>query len=268
MTVQVKETVVRAAQAILRTSNPNLVVDGHWGDYTSSAYRGAPTSTRLNVDAVLSVAGISDGENYSRAMSVLKQTRDVAYLASREKARLQRANVDVSSNSNRSDIIELITKIAIAEGVPPSFALKVAKIESNFNPKAKSSTGFKGLFQISRDSLTDAYRMKRDGLLVKSAPPNSNGERWDLVDYYDPIQNTLAGLRYLQFCKRFAKVGWDREDVIYIHYNIGIGNAAKLLTGRITPAVTKAVKLNPIFGSQVSSYAANVAKELATIKVA
>lgn len=45
-------------------------------------------------------------------------------------------------------IVEMIKAVAPAHGVPTWFALRIAKVESNYNPRARGSHGELGLYQL------------------------------------------------------------------------------------------------------------------------
>ena len=49
---------------------------------------------------------------------------------------------------SRNDIKKIIVQEALNSSVPPSLALAIAKIESDFNPNALSSAGARGIMQI------------------------------------------------------------------------------------------------------------------------
>ena len=49
---------------------------------------------------------------------------------------------------NQADIVSTIRDLAPAYDVPTWFALKIARIESNYNPKARGSQGEYGVFQM------------------------------------------------------------------------------------------------------------------------
>jgi soluble lytic murein transglycosylase-like protein len=51
-------------------------------------------------------------------------------------------------NPRNAEVIEMIKTLAPAQGVPTWFALRIAKVESNYNPKARGSAGELGLYQL------------------------------------------------------------------------------------------------------------------------
>lgn len=52
----------------------------------------------------------------------------------------------------QADIVSTIRDLAPAYDVPAWFALKIARIESNYNPKARGSQGEYGVFQMKCDT--------------------------------------------------------------------------------------------------------------------
>lgn len=49
---------------------------------------------------------------------------------------------------NRAPVVALITTMAPQYGVPTWFALRIAKIESNYNPRARGAAGEYGVYQL------------------------------------------------------------------------------------------------------------------------
>lgn len=50
--------------------------------------------------------------------------------------------------SKNTAVISMIKAVAPAQGVPVWFALRIAKVESNYNPKARGAAGELGLYQL------------------------------------------------------------------------------------------------------------------------
>ncbi|NMD07366.1 MAG: lytic transglycosylase domain-containing protein [Phyllobacteriaceae bacterium] len=51
-------------------------------------------------------------------------------------------------NARNAEVISMIKAVAPGQGVPVWFALRIAKVESNYNPKARGSAGELGLYQL------------------------------------------------------------------------------------------------------------------------
>lgn len=96
---------------------------------------------------------------------------------------LDRANRIIGYSTQykiRADLATTIVDIASAEGIDPELAFRLVKLESDFNPMAKSPVGAIGLTQVM--PATARYYVKgitADGL-------------------YDPATNLRVGFRYLR----------------------------------------------------------------------
>tara|TARA_B110000444_G_C18687864_1_gene522847 strand:+ start:174 stop:803 length:630 start_codon:yes stop_codon:yes gene_type:complete len=107
-----------------------------------------------------------------------------------------------SSNVNSADSLQ-IKKILVDEalglGVPPTLALAVAKVESDFNPNALSSVGARGVMQIMPQTARAEY-----GATARSL--------------WNPQINIQIGVDYLsKLFKQYDK----RWDLALSHYNGG-----------------------------------------------
>ena len=99
----------------------------------------------------------------------------------------------------RNQVKEIVIRESMNSIVPPALALAVAKVESDFNPKALSSAGARGIMQI----------MPRTGRQEFGVNEN---ELWD------PRLNIQIGIDYLaQLYKQYGK----RWDLALSHYNGG-----------------------------------------------
>ena len=100
--------------------------------------------------------------------------------------------------------ILLITYYALINGINPTLATKMAKVESNMNPLAKSNTGDGGLFQLNKRSF------------------KFHNESWR----FDVAINTALALKYLADLKSTCKHKIDNTYVIC--YNLGINGGSKI----------------------------------------
>jgi soluble lytic murein transglycosylase-like protein len=124
-------------------------------------------------------------------------------LLQRTRARLaaQASRLGLGFLGDAGSIPDLIQSIASGTDVPPALALQVATQESSLNPDAVSNKGAQGLFQLM--------------------PATS--AQLGVTNPFDPSQNTLAGLTYLQ--ELYQQFGdWATALTAY---NWGPGNVAK-----------------------------------------
>src|SRR3989441_12331067 len=80
---------------------------------------------------------------------------------------LERANaiIDYSTHYNiPADLAAAIYDVALSEGVDPALAFRLVKVESGFNPKAKSKVGAIGYTQV----LPSTARLYQPGLTTAS----------------------------------------------------------------------------------------------------
>jgi soluble lytic murein transglycosylase-like protein len=103
-----------------------------------------------------------------RILAVRRTQTEVAALA-----------VPVGANASQGNVISLIKAMAPAQGVPTWFALRIAHVESNYNPRMRGSHGEYGVFQMKCATAKDiGFRGSCDALL-------------------DPRTNIQWGLRHL-----------------------------------------------------------------------
>lgn len=181
------------------------------------------------------LAGLSAGER--GAVSYLQARNAEQAAPTQGKRRPSRGQV------NASPVIRnMIVAAAQKYGQDPAALLKIAQLESTFNPGAKnpdSSAG--GLFQFI----------------------DSTASQYGLADRFDPAQASDAGARLLRDNRAHLVKALGREPGIgelYLAHQQGAGGAAKLLSNPNAKAVDivgeKAVRLN---GGKTSMTAAEFA---------
>lgn len=118
-----------------------------------------------------------------------------------------RAVVDVSetdfrvpSKENRFD--DLISEAALKYDVDVDLIRAVIRAESNFNPRAKSPVGAKGLMQLMP-------ALQKD---------------FGIEDPFDPRQNVMGGVRYL---RKLLDLHGGNVALALASYNAGPGNVAR-----------------------------------------
>ncbi len=99
-------------------------------------------------------------------------------------------------------IEDLIVRLSKKHGVDPALVKAVVEVESNFDPKAMSSVGAKGLMQIMPDTAKDL----------------------GIKDPFDPEDNLEGGIRYL---KRLLNKYDNDISLALAAYNAGPGNVDK-----------------------------------------
>ncbi len=112
----------------------------------------------------------------------------------------------------------LVAEEAVRMGVPVSLALAVAHAESNFNPRAESHKGARGVMQIMPQTARGEYGIDPDLL-------------------WDPRINVRVGLHFL---KRLIRRYRGRVDLALSYYNGGSA-VGDLPYARVIPATTRYV---------------------------
>jgi len=191
---------IAAAQMLLSREVP-IEPDGKWGNFTQSAYDKASPGLKQSVNELLRhTAGITPEDLLAKRM-----TQKAAAYAKR-------------SMVDNSDMKAVISQIAEEEGVPVSTALKIARLESNFNPNAKSPTGARGLFQLTGTAIEDLRKRGKYAM--------------DTAKIFDPVENTRAAMKYIKLVAHDMGVRLDDTAAIYMGFNIGPTGAGYVLAGK------------------------------------
>jgi hypothetical protein len=174
---------------------------GPWSGYdTLKAGKKVLSGNALGLRDVIKMGG----DHHQKSAPVHK-VRSVAYRAAALKDRA-RARVPVSpltvSIEREIPFRKLILRAAQAYDMDPALIIAVIKVESNYNPKAVSHCGARGLMQIM--PMTARY-LKVD-------------------DPFDPAENVNGGVRYLrQMLDRFD----GDERLALAAYNAGVANVLR-----------------------------------------
>lgn len=217
---------IAAAQIVMNEEVPDIKPDGKWGSFTQATYEKISRGLRGKVDMVISA--VSSGQVNA---SGLRASRNAA-----------RNVVPVSAVGN-GDIRQLIAAIALKEGVPPVTALKIAYLESRFNPKAVSPTGAKGVFQLTSIAIKDIAQ--RGGFVV--------------TDPFDPVQNITGGIKYIKIAARDIGARLDETAKVYMAFNIGPTGARHVLNGQPEKA---AKQIRQQAYGPVNQYASNLTRKV------
>lgn len=190
-----------AAAQRLMSAEFDIVDDGKWGRYTQRAYEAISPALRLQVDELLSRYETSAAiERARRIERKAEGTQTLQFLG------------------DTSDIKRIVTAVADELGLPRELMLGIAKIESNFNPRASNGSS-RGLFQLQPAAWADAKAQ------LPSLPDYMDG-------VWDPRTNARAGGTYMKVVMRYLrKAGFDGEitpAVLYLAYQQGAGGFVDL----------------------------------------
>jgi hypothetical protein len=112
------------------------------------------------------------------------------------------------------DIQQRVIAEAKRQNMPPSLALAIAKVESNFNHQAISHAGAKGVMQIMPRTAEQVFGVPRSRL-------------------FDPDVNIELGIKFI---KKLLKRYDNRLDIALSHYNGGSGVKNRHGELRVMPA--------------------------------
>lgn len=209
---------VAAAQLILNRNGASLVVDGKFGRKSAQALSLAEPSVRESIKTLVQQVG-------GKALQPLSPSTMV----------------------NREQIVELIRSTAAAHGVPVKTALAIAWLESKFDPNAVSSTGAKGVYQMTSIAVRDVATRGQPRVDIKGRE-------------MDPGLNVLAGILYIKLVSSTMGVPLSDIPRIYMGFNIGPTGARQVLSGRPEAAADAISK--QAYGAP-SVYEANLRKAVA-----
>jgi hypothetical protein len=105
-------------------------------------------------------------------------------------------------------INEAVERFAATQSLPPQLVRSVIKVESNYNPRAVSSKGARGLMQLMP----------------------ATARRFGVADPFDPVDNIQGGTRYLKYLLDLYK---GDSRLALAAYNAGEGAVEKY--GTIPP---------------------------------
>ncbi len=107
--------------------------------------------------------------------------------------------ITLPSKSSRSRIpyVDTIHKIARKYQISPELVKAIIKVESNYNRRAVSPKGAKGLMQLMPGT----------------------AKRFGVTDAFDPEENITGGIKYL--CYLFDEFGEHNLDLVLAGYNAG-----------------------------------------------
>ncbi len=112
-----------------------------------------------------------------------------------------------AGNAKRGAVVSLIQNMAPSHGVPTWFAMRIAQVESNYNPYARGTAGEYGVFQI------------------KCPTARGIGYTGDCAGLLDPATNVRWGLKHLQLA--IGKSGGNLRMAASKH-NGGLGRRTEV----------------------------------------
>lgn len=113
-----------------------------------------------------------------------------------------------------ADLAAVIFDAALAEGMDPELAFRLVKVESNFNPRARSSADAIGLAQVQLPTAR-AYQ-----------------PRITEAQLFEPARNLRIGFRYLRdLSDRYG----DDMRLALLAYNVGPARLTEILEGGKNP---------------------------------
>ena len=118
------------------------------------------------------------------------------------------------SDATRNNVVAMIKRSAPGYGVPTWFALRIAKVESNYNPNVRGAAGEYGVFQL------------------KCATAKGVGFRGNCSALLNPSVNVQYGLKHLQLAVRMSH---GNLKLASSKHNGGLGR--KKLVARYVAAV-------------------------------
>jgi soluble lytic murein transglycosylase-like protein len=107
--------------------------------------------------------------------------------ASRHRTHVRYAARRGASEATRNSVVAMIKRSAPRYGVPTWFALRIAKIESGYNPNVRGAAGEYGVFQL------------------KCATARGIGFHGNCGALLNPSTNVQYGLRHLQMAVRMSR---------------------------------------------------------------
>ncbi|MBG1233533.1 lytic transglycosylase domain-containing protein [Aestuariivirga litoralis] len=120
----------------------------------------------------LAVAALSFGMLATGAQAAAKHSQH-------KKHHAHAARMPQVSQATRNSVVSMIKSQAPRYGVPTWFALRIAKVESNYNPRVTGGAGEIGVFQL------------------KCQTARGIGYSGSCSGLYNPATNVQYGLRYL-----------------------------------------------------------------------
>jgi soluble lytic murein transglycosylase-like protein len=153
---------------------------------------GLPLTVRAQDRAVTPISDAAQGLQVQAVQGKLVVTNAAHNLP------LQPIDVRQNDDAEMPEHLQvLVDSISKTHGVDPQLVSAVMKVESNYNPLARSSKGALGLMQLIP----------------------ATGARFGVRDFFDPAQNIEGGVRYLKFLS--DKFGAHNLDLQLAAYNAG-----------------------------------------------
>jgi soluble lytic murein transglycosylase-like protein len=148
----------------------------------------------------------------ARVATVSKRKVQFAHKSRQGQVVARRGRTAAPVSGNRGNVVALIKRMAPSYGVPTWFALRIAQIESSYNPRARGSAGEYGVYQM------------------KCATARGIGFRGNCGALLNPQTNIQYGLKHLQLAVRLSRGnlrlaaskhngGLGRKSIVRVYVN-------------------------------------------------
>jgi len=147
----------------------------------------AEASCKDNQTCITAKAVAAKPQIVKRKHAAAHRTRKVAHRKTHRTATLVAAVAHHPGPAAGGEVVSLIKSMAPSYGVPTWFALRIAKVESNYNPSLRGKAGEYGVFQL------------------KCATAKGIGFSGDCSALLDPAVNVRWGLKHLSLAVSMSR---------------------------------------------------------------
>ncbi len=167
--------------------------------FTSPSAPNPARTTAEKLKGVIELENKDVKEEFSKVLDEVKEKANIRITKTFPQDQVISYKEDLKKADSIEKLIEVLSK---KHGVDPLLVKAVVKVESNFDPKAVSPVGAKGLMQLMPDTARDL----------------------GIKDPLNPKENLEGGIKYL---KRLMKKYDNDITLTLAAYNAGPGNVDK-----------------------------------------